>query len=232
MQSSRTKPLCDLFNTLSVRHSRYTVWYDFVVMSACAISNLCDMRYHDERETLYAKSAEKYNAEELGLFSEMLAQTMLALHERPHDFLGAAFMEMSLSNEWRGQFFTPDSVGEMMAAINAPGLIDEINKNGWASVSDPACGAGCLLIAVANQLAKAGIDCTDSVVYYAQDVDTVAALMCYIQLASLGCKAVIKIGNTLSDPYTTGEDTESIWYTPAYVAVTQKTTKSKTGETL
>ena len=52
-------------------------------------------------------------------------------------------------------------------------------------------------------------------VFYAQDIDRIAALMCYIQLSLLGCKALIKIGNSLTDPLTENEPlNENIWLTP------------------
>lgn len=52
-------------------------------------------------------------------------------------------------------------------------------------------------------------------VFYVQDIDRIAALMCYIQLSLLGCKAFIKIGNSLTDPLTENESRdENIWLTP------------------
>ena len=82
------------------------------------------------------------------------------------------------------------------------------------SISDPCCGAGCLLIAMANELDKTGKK--ESCVFYAQDIDYTTALMCYIQLSLLGVKAYVKIGDSLASPFTEGEKlTENIWLTPA-----------------
>lgn len=41
--------------------------------------------------------------------------------------------------------------------------------------------------------------------------------MCYIQLSVLGCKAYIKIGNSLTEPITTDSAIdETFWFTPMY----------------
>ena len=60
-------------------------------------------------------------------------------------------------------------------------------KQGWISVSDPACGAGALLIAFANECRRQHINYQTSVLFVAQDIDFLAGCMCYIQLSLLGC---------------------------------------------
>ena len=61
-------------------------------------------------------------------------------------------MALGLANEWKGQFFTPYDICRAMAAMNlGEDLKSQIEEKGWVSVSDPACGAGALLLAFANE---------------------------------------------------------------------------------
>ena len=70
----------------------------------------------------------------------------------------------------------------------SPGGSDPAAENaGFFSVSDPACGAGALLIAFANLCRRKNICYHDKVLFVAQDIDLIAGLMCYIQLSFLGC---------------------------------------------
>jgi type I restriction-modification system DNA methylase subunit len=47
----------------------------------------------------------------------MLGLLVDALEEDAGDLLGRLFHELELGNKWTGQFFTPDSVCRMMAAM-------------------------------------------------------------------------------------------------------------------
>lgn len=210
------KDFISAFKTLAGRHGRFDVWTDFIIMSSCAISNSCDRRYAKEREKEYMSCASKYNSKELGLFAELLAQVVLALDRHSEqDFLGEIFSTLNLHNEWHGQFFTPYDVAVMMAKMNLFGLEEQLDGDGPITVYDPCCGAGCLLIACANEAIRLKIDYQQKMIFFAQDIDRVAALMCYIQLSLLGCRAVIKIGNSLTEPLTIGEPlTENVWLTP------------------
>ena len=83
------------------------------------------------------------------------------------------------------------------------GDIDErIEKDGFISVCDPACGAGATLIAAANSMKKSKYNFQNHVLFAGQDIDRVAALMCFIQLSLLGCAGYICVGNTLTNPMT------------------------------
>ena len=87
----------------------------------------------------------------------------------------------------------------------------------YITVNDCCCGAGCLLIAFANEARKAKIDFQNRVIFVAQDLDFTAAMMCYIQLSLLGCKAIVKVGNSLTDPFVPADlEGKDVWYTPMY----------------
>lgn len=210
------KGFIENFRSLNQKHGRYDVWSDFIVMSSCALSNVFDKRYEKEREAEYLKCVSKYTPEEAEKICEMLSYTVLAFDRHPEqDFLGDIFSALNLHDEWRGQFFTPYDVSKMMAKMILPG---KENAEGWekpVTVCDPCCGAGCLLIACANVARSYGVNYQQKIAFYAQDVDRITALMCYVQLSILGCKALVRVGNSLTEPPTENMPLdESVWLTP------------------
>ena len=112
-----------------------------------------------------------------------------------------------------------------MSGITFGYVKEQITKQGWISVSDPACGAGALLIAFANECRCPGNDINyqTSVLFVAQDIDFLAGCMCYIQMSRLGCPGYVVIGDSIVSPCTSYDcqglipkDGPNIWYTPMY----------------
>ena len=212
-----------IFKSLTYRYSPWEVWADFVSMAACAISNRVDRR--DEvwsaREERYMTTINKYSEEERKQFPELFAETVNALEANPdQDFLGSLYMELELSNHWKGQFFTPYCVCEMMAKISMDDLRARVNEQGHITLNDPACGAGATLIAGVHEAKRAleplKLNWQNHVAIAAQDIDPVTAMMCYIQLSLLGAPGYIKVGNTISDPMSENDDKTQYWYTPMW----------------
>lgn len=216
------KEFIKLFNKLIYTHNSYEVWNDFVIMSACSISNAVDKIHCDEREKLYLSRMNKYKKiEERQTFGDMLTEVVLALEDNPEqDFLGAVFMELGLGNKSNGQFFTPYHVSKFMAAITLFDMYDDINEKGYATIHDSCCGAGVMLIAAINeakeQLGKENINFQNHILVTGQDIDQTAALMCYIQISLLGVAGFVKIGDALTDPMSSTDTTENYWFTPMY----------------
>ena len=52
------------FNELSASYRTRDVWDDFVVMSACALSNPVDKAHYEERESRYLRIIGKYKKQE------------------------------------------------------------------------------------------------------------------------------------------------------------------------
>ncbi len=221
--SASDRPFVKLFRDLTYRHSPWTVWSDFIVMSACAISNPCDREHREEREALYMKTIDKYNRQELDIFPQLLAEMVLALEENPEqDFLGTLFMELNLGNDRGGQFFTPYSVCQLMSEITVGNFEEQIEKDGYITLNDCACGAGATLIAGINTIRKqlrdsgSKLNFQNHLLVTGQEIDFTTALMCYLQLSLLGVAGYIKVGDTLCDPMHSGDKTDSYWFTPMY----------------
>lgn len=200
----------------------WQVWNDAMTMIAISISNIVDNQYKDVREARYLALAKTYSSVELEGMSKLFSLIVTALDENPaQDFLGKMFMQLNLGNKWKGQFFTPFPVSRLMAEMQMKDAQDQIEQKGWISVCDNCVGAGAMLIAVADAFRDQKINYHDQVLFVGQDIDLMAAMMCYIQLSLIGCPGYIKIGDTLTDPITGyatlfAEDGENIWKTPFY----------------
>ncbi len=217
MDDSRfVKDFLAVFHKFNYRYSKWEVWNDFLYLAAVAMANLVPTPDREEREQRYLSIINKYPEELRDCFPEMLAIVTLALDANPEqDFLGSMYHRLQLHQEQKGQFFTPYHISHFMAEINMVGVDDEeMHRKGYISVSDPACGAGAMLIAFANVAKAHGINYQKEVLFFAQDIDLTATLMCYVQLSILGCPAIVIVGDSLVKPDFHPDN--EIWYTPFY----------------
>lgn len=215
------KNFLQTFNQLTRRYRAFDVWRDFIIIFACSLSNPVDKTHYEEREKRYLKIIQKYNKQEQEKFPELAAYVVMALEENPEqDFLGSIFMELNLGNKSNSQFFTPYNVCEAMAKITEGDIVSIVKEKGYATFTDPCCGAGATLIAAVNeakkQLAKENLNFQNHVLVVAQDIDETVALMCYIQLYLLGVAAYIKVGDVFTQPISTDDSGENYWFTMMY----------------
>lgn len=215
----------DLFKSLVVSRSDWQVWSDLMAAMACAIANTLDPdeKRKADREKEYLDCITRLGGQKTP--AEIFAVVIAGLDRDPdQDFLGKLYMNLGLGSHWKGQFFTPFSIGQLMADTDlSDGIVqDQINRRGWASVQDPSCGAGCTLIAAASAFRKQKINYQQRVVFVGQDIDRVAAQMCFIQLSLLGCPGYIVVADTLENPICGSvlapyeKDHQEFWYTPMW----------------
>ena len=212
LRDERQKEFVHALDQACKRHNRWTVWADFVVMAAISISNTVDKSNAEAREKTYMALASKYDKQELECICRMFAEVVSGIDENPdQDFLGELFMGLELGNDHNGQFFTPYNVCKMTAKMTyGKDLEEKIEQRGWVSVNDPACGAGALLVAFANECKLQNVNYQTSVLFVAQDIDYIVGCMCYIQLSLLGCPGYVVIADSISSPCT-GFDSNP-WY--------------------
>lgn len=219
------KEFLKLFDKLTYSRSAWQVWEDLMTVMACSISNAVD-RTPDKfkrREEQYERAIKRLGGVEIP--AQMLGIITMALEQNPdQDFLGKLYMNLNLGNHWKGQFFTPYNVCQMMAEINfGDGTQAEVERKGYISVCDPCVGAGAMLIAAANAMRRAKVNYQTSAVFVGQDIDQVVAMMAYIQISLIGCPGYIIIGNSLTNPPTGHvlfpQDTEGqeVWITPMFI---------------
>ena len=108
---------------LGYKHSIWQVFEDFVTLSACSVSNSVDFLHREEREKIYLDTIKKYTKKEAEEFPKMFALLVEALEQElsvrgPSDVLGRLYHDLELHNKWRGQFFTPQSIADMMAEMS------------------------------------------------------------------------------------------------------------------
>ena len=93
------------------------------------------------------------------------------------------------SGKSKGQFYTPAEVSRILAKVI--GISEETRSS--ATIYDPACGSGSLLIRALNE---APIDLSG----YGQEKDTTTAGLAIMNAVLHNKVATIKAGNTFSDP--------------------------------
>ena len=205
----------------SYGYSRWNVFTDFLELSAIAIAN-CDQiltptKVVDEREERYKNTIGKYKKEAQPLFAHMLAELIKEMEtycpKHLTDVLGEMFHDLELHNKWKGQFFTSQSVCDMIGMMNFGDAGAKVAANGFVTVNDPCCGGGALILGAANGMRKAGLNPNKQLLTVANDVDERCVHMCYLQLSLYGLPAIIRRQNTL-----TQEIFGEPWYTPVFVA--------------
>lgn len=211
--SPHRKNLVKLLRSMAGRYGVYDVFRDFVAASACALANACDPCGHERREAQYMQVMSRYRKDEIQVFPQALAELVQAFEDAPGDVLGSVFGELELGNAAAGQYFTPFSVCQMMAGItiDADEARQKIAERGYITVQEPACGAGAMVIAMAQYLQQEGINYQQHMHATCIDVDARAVHMAYVQFALMHIPAVLVIGNTLT------LEQREVWHTPAHV---------------
>ncbi len=197
--------------SLGHKYDTYKIFTDFVTMVAITINNR--LNYSGEKEQQYLKIINQYTEEEQQIFIKMFASLINGLDNvQFNDVLGKVYEELNLSNKFKGQFFTPPHLCDLMAKITLDKDVKEQIKNkGYTSVSDPACGSGRLLYSYLKEMYLNNIDYSKKVYVEAQDVSELCCYMTYIQLSLYGANGKVVIGNTLSN------EIRDVLYTPFYL---------------
>lgn len=210
-----------IFKELCYSRSSWQVWADLITCMADSIANAVDKsepRY-SKREKEYQECVERLGGVEKP--AQCFAVVVHAMELNPdQDFLGELYMELNLGNHWKGQFFTPFSICRLMSGMTCENVDAQIEKNGYISVCDPACGAGATLIAAASTMRKCRHNFQNHVLFVGQDIDRITGMMCFIQLSLLGCAGYVCIANTLTNPmigdalFPEEQAGQEFWYMP------------------
>ena len=209
------RALAKMIEDAAPRWSRHEVFADFLELSCLAISNAVDKPQFAAREARYLEIAKKYPREDFERFPPMLGCLTLAMEQchatgELEDVLGAIYMQLDLGNDGAGQFFTPYHVSQLMARLLV-GDGAEARAKGFLDIMEPTCGAGGMVIAMADALRQAGLNHQQAMHATCIDIDPRCAHMTYLQLSLLHIPAVVVHGNSLS------LEVWSRWHTPAHV---------------
>lgn len=181
---------------------RYDVWKvfnDFLCICAYSISN--SVYYNDEREKEYLKIINSYSKDEVDILVKMFSSLVNSLDsERFNDVLGKIFEELNLHNKYKGQFFTPEHVCDLMSKItlNKDEIEKDIKNKGYIKLNDPACGSSRLIYSALKFMVENNINYHYNVFVEVQDVSLICVLMSYIQLSLYGVNGKVIYGDTLT----------------------------------
>ena len=211
-----TKNIIKKIQMLGSKYENWRVFSDFCEMVAITISNSFDKTHWKEREERYLAIVKQYEKEEIYLFASMFGDLVMTLqthseNRRFEDVLGKVFHELELHNKWKGQYFTPSSVCDVMAQITLQDCEEIIKENGYITVNEPCIGSGAMVLAATNVLLDRGYNPSKHIVITGMDIDSKCVHMAYIQLSLYGIPAVVVHGDTLS------LKTWSTWITPIYL---------------
>lgn len=98
-----------------------------------------------------------------------------------------------------------------MASINVGDGNPYVDRDGFVTISEPACGAGGMVIACADALHDAGRNYQQSMHATCIDIDQRCVHMTYVQLSLLNIPAIVVHGNALS------VEAWGTWFTPAHI---------------
>mgnify|MGYP003631368231 FL=1 len=206
----KQKALIKNLNTMARDKKRYRVFDDFIYLSAASLHNQ-GAWFDQQREDRYLSIIKTYDEEDRFLMAENLGLLVDLLQSYPHDALGEIYMNLELGDKEQGQFFTPDSVSQLMANLQCPNIKDILKNKPFFSLLENACGAGGMVLATVKNVIEQGYNPAKTMWVQAIDIDRTAALMCYIQLSLWNVPAQVIVGNSLT------LETNEIWFTPAYV---------------
>lgn len=173
------------------------VWDDWIHMCAIALRR-GQLDGAEQREADYLRIAGRYTDAQVQTMAEALGQLVSDMDAEVDDHLGKLFMELEISSDPQGQFFTPLPVARMMADVSMPDIMKAVEERGHATVDDCACGSGVMLLAAFQQARAAGLNPQTQLWFHGTDKDPTCARMAFIQLSLIGAPAVIVHGDTLS----------------------------------
>lgn len=205
--------ICDEIQHLGQIYDTKKVYSDLLTVSAVCVSNSTCGNWFIERETLYKNTMKRYRPEHRKVFADMF-ELLVKIFDLSYTYYNDIFCKiadvLSVRRRDLKQNFSPESVGNIMGRIAVMELEKQIEKNGYASVSDSTCGTGTLILKYAEELSlKYNPHTQMCATLVDKDFNCVCAA--YLQLSFYGIPAVVIHGDILK------AEEISRWYTPAYV---------------
>ena len=193
------KSFIKVIRSLDTSKDNYTKIRDFLTLAYCAYSKrTAPPDLADKLEAEYMRVVGTYaNKDDVRQMPALIAQVHQGVHSGM-DFLGIVAGELELLNSDAGQFFTPYEVSKMMAMLTLGSVKAQIADVGYVTVQEPACGAGSMILAVADVLEQEGFDPGLTMWVEAIDVAEIPFKMAFLQLALRGVAGRVYRGNTLS----------------------------------
>ena len=158
----KTLSFAKIIDGLAYRWDRRQIFSDFLEMVICAFSL-------GAKEARYMEIISTYSPEEVNSFADALGALVIEMDDQGNgykDVLGEYFT-LEITNGHNGQYFTPQSVCDMMQALVAENVSGK-------RILDPTCGSGRTLIAAAKR--------NPDNEFFGADVDRNCAMMTAINM--------------------------------------------------
>ena len=212
------KQFIKTFESLARFKDRQSVFSDFVRLAVLEISQTTRLSLGWEKdeadEKNYLEIVQHYEPNEVrGPICELFSLMLLGLEQEGGDWLGRIYSELEFGNPGLGQFFTPYPISLLLAKLTCfdKELVQrQLEEQDYITLCEPACGAGGMILAFAEEFRSAGFEPGRQLFVQASDLSSVAASMCYVQLSLCGIPALVLQQNTITQ--------EVFWerYTPTY----------------
>lgn len=189
---------------ISRAHRRYENFRSFMEAAYCAIAKLTapDAARADALEARYMAVVQRHQDDKdaMGRMAHLLARLELTIPDYKGDFLGEAYMQAEFGDEYRGQFFTPYAISSLIARMNVSRESVEaaLAEGRPLTLCEPAAGAGCMVIAVADHLKELGFDLQRTLFATLIDVDALAYQMAFLQMSLKDIPAVCVHGDSIA----------------------------------
>ena len=195
MTKDYKKEFINCLQSIEYGRNSYDIFQDFLTLATLSFHNVIAKDEKVEKE--YLSIIKKYK--NYKKFPELLVITTLALEQKMQDFLGDIFMSAGFGNVRGGQFFTPYHLSKMMSEMTiGDNFKEQIEKDGYFTLSEPCCGAGGMIIAASEVMLEKGFNPQKQMRFIGIDIDLKCCQMAYIQTSLLGLRGQIYHGNTIS----------------------------------
>lgn len=199
--SPTVKQVVKLINDIDQSKPRRVVFADFCEMAYCALAKNASpfLEQQDALETQYMEVVGKYrNKDDVRKMPEILALSLAEIGKGGVDFLGQVAGELDVLDSKLGQFFTPYEVSRLMAEMNLIDVDRMMGEQSFITVSEPAAGAGGMLMALADVIENKGYHLETAVWVEAVELSQPTFHMCYVQCTARGLAGKVTCGNSLS----------------------------------
>ena len=218
------KNIVNMFNLLTGSQNLWQVFNDCIKLYALSFQNIYTFgKKYEENENTYKQIINQYSDNDKSVIIKIFAELVNMANDNPfRDLLGDLYMQLNMGSEALGQFFTPYNVSYItsVCSIDINDAKKKIEEKGYITINEPSCGGGANIIAACEYLKNNGINYQTQCVFSCQDLSRLTALMCYVVLSLIGCSAVIKVGDTLCDPFTCYNSelkkSSELWTTPMF----------------
>lgn len=185
------------------KHHQRSLFGDIVEMWAIALLNgfMPKDAAWLNREKRFSAFRAMLNDDGYDLTTRLFSQLALVSQQSRGDWLGELYHQFEANSKSAGQFFTPYSVSSMMARMTfTKDTVDKaIDKQGYVTMQEPACGAGGMVIAAAEAIEALGYDPKQVLRVHALDIDRIPINMTLVQTSLQGVPCYVEQANSF-DP--------------------------------